>query len=143
MYKKEKKNTNNNVTCNFIDSPQIAQVYVPGARIPPSHFPDIANIRYYENQRTNLPSVEPPPAHRPLSNNSAGSICAVPPTISGAIGGIISNVTPATYQSLSQPMSHVNFMERERELRERELRERELLLGHERSAIQILGKFVC
>lgn len=51
-----------NLLLLFIDSPQVAQVYVHGTRIPHPHFPD---ARFYENPRATLQSTnEPPPAHR-------------------------------------------------------------------------------
>lgn len=49
----------------FTDSPQVAQVYVPGTRFPHPHYPE-AGARYYDNPRSSLGS-EPPPAHRPAN----------------------------------------------------------------------------
>lgn len=49
-----------------IDSPQVAQVYLPGTRFPAHpHYPE-AGARYYDNPRSSLGS-EPPPAHRPAN----------------------------------------------------------------------------
>lgn len=46
----------------FSDSPQVAQVYVHGTRIPHPHYSD---ARFYETVRAVIPiSAEPPPAHR-------------------------------------------------------------------------------
>lgn len=79
------------------DSPQVAQVYVPGTRIPHPHYPD---ARYYESARVAIPTPEPPPAHRnPLS--------ATPPT-----GYVAANELPSHL--------HSKAMEREREQREKE-----------------------
>lgn len=56
------------------DSPQMAQVYVHNARIPPAHFSDMATRAsgYYDSGGIQL---EPPPAHRPAASISV----VVPP----------------------------------------------------------------
>lgn len=56
------------------DSPQMAQVYVHNARIPPAHFSDMATraTGYYDSGGIQL---EPPPAHRPAASISV----VVPP----------------------------------------------------------------
>lgn len=60
----------------FVDSPQVAQVYVPGTRFPHPHYPE-AGARYYDNPRSSLGS-EPPPAHRPPAS-LAGLAGVAPP----------------------------------------------------------------
>lgn len=85
------------------ESPQVAQVYVPGTRIPHPHYPD---ARFYESARGPIPTPEPPPAHRnPMT----------PPTNYVAANEISTHL-------------HPKAMERERERgreREREQRENE------------------
>lgn len=107
------------------DSPQVAQVYVPGTRIPHSHYPEV-NARYYESARVAIPTPEPPPAHRnPLS--------ATPPAnfvpANDRSGKKKETSFTTLYFSLSNWFSYPLFIlvlqrERERE-REREQRERE------------------
>lgn len=63
------------------DSPQMAQVYVHNARIPPAHFGDLASRGgYYESGGLQL---EPPPAHRPAASISV----VVPPPMSNVSAG--------------------------------------------------------
>lgn len=56
------------IKLSFSDSPQVAQVYVPGTRIPHPHYPE-TGARYYDSSRQ-MPA-EPPPAHRPSSASGA------------------------------------------------------------------------
>lgn len=95
----------------FADSPQVAQVYVHGSRIPHPHYPDVGS-RFYENARAQIqPTSEPPPAHRnPIS---APSPVAAYASVS---------VQPPPANELPSHM-HSKLLERERE--QRELRERE------------------
>ncbi|KAL5280132.1 hypothetical protein ACFFRR_004235 [Megaselia abdita] len=87
------------------DSPQVAQIYLHGARIPHSNFGEFYDIR-------GLPIAEPPPAHMPLP---AQPTYAPPQSSPGA------------------PLAHLNLREqREREERERERLERERLEREER-----------
>lgn len=89
------------------DSPQVAQVYVHGTRIPHPHFPD---ARFYETTRPTIPAVtEPPPAHR----NS------------------INAPSPGAYSAVSIPLaanelpSHMHSKIIEREIEQQRERERE------------------
>lgn len=109
---------NNKIYINFnhkysqkkkIDSPQVAQVYMHGTRLPHTHFPD---ARFFESSRASIPPAsEPPPAHR----NS------------------INTPSPGAYSTVNLPLAvnelpshmHSKILEREREQREREQRERE------------------
>lgn len=59
----------------LLDSPQVAQVYVPGTRFPHPHYPE-AGARYYDNPRASLGGAEPPPAHRPANLAAAGAASA-------------------------------------------------------------------
>lgn len=103
----------------FIDSPQMAQVYVHNARIPHAHFSEMATRGgYYESAGIQL---EPPPAHR------AASISVVvppPPTVASGSpyisgGATVSvQVQPGSHPGLHP--SQAKLLERDREQRERE-----------------------
>lgn len=90
------------------DSPQVAQVYVHGTRIPHPHYPDVGP-RFFENARASIqPTSEPPPAHRNPIN--APSPVAAYASVS---------VQPPPANELPSHM-HSKLLEREREQRERE-----------------------
>jgi len=65
----------------FIDSPQMAQVYVHNARIPPAHFSEIASRGLYDSGGLQL---EPPPAHRPTASISVVVPQQMPPVSTGS-----------------------------------------------------------
>lgn len=88
------------------ESPQVAQVYVPGTRIPHPHYPD---ARFYESARGG-PIPTPPPAHRnPMT----------PPT-----NYVPANEIPSHLHSKAIERERERERERGRE-REREQREKE------------------
>ncbi|XP_059616724.1 protein split ends isoform X2 [Phlebotomus argentipes] len=100
------------------DSPQVAQVYVSGTRIPHPHYPDAGARSYYESAAARPLPAEPPPAHRP-SSHSVVAPMSHPPTNYGAPS------VPTTPTNLSHMYSqHPKTLEREREQRERD-KERE------------------
>lgn len=106
---------------SFIDSPQVAQIYLHGSRIPHANFGEFYDIR-------GMPIAEPPPAHMPLPTQPT---YAPPQSSPGA------------------PLAHLNLREqREREERERERLERERLEREERELrereqerMAIVGKY--
>lgn len=107
--------------CRFFasDSPQVAQVYVHGNRIPHPHFPD---ARYFDAGGRPLPSVagssvvDPPPAHRVHGPPSA-SYVAVPPSA----GALVQVPQIGQASSIGMPPTPHNIhakavIDREREL---------------------------
>jgi len=106
----------------LVDSPQVAQVYVHGTRIPHPHYSD-AGVRYFDTTNRPLPA-EPPPAHRPLS--------AVPtlPSAAEYNGPQSSTAAPLPPQPTNLVHVHSKVLEREREQRDREKdRERNSIPG--------------
>lgn len=101
----------------LIDSPQVAQGFVHGTRIPHPHFPDV-NTGYYDSGRSSIPpTAEPPPAHR--------SIVGVAQNSSYAPLNI-----PSSSNVLTSAHMHPKLIIREHHLREmRKQQERE---QHER-----------
>lgn len=91
-----------------LESPQVAQIYVPGTRIPHPHYPD---ARFYESARGGpILTSEPPPAHRnPMT----------PPT-----NYVATNEMPTHLHSKAMDRERERERERGRE-REREQREKE------------------
>lgn len=109
----------------FIDSPQVAQVYVHKSRIPHPQYPD-ASARYYEQVPVRPPLLaEPPPAHHrsqalAVSYPQQQSSPALPTNLTSHI----------QLQQQQQQHQQQQIHEKEREQREREqqqlrIRERE------------------
>lgn len=116
----------------FLDSPQVAQVYVHNTRIPHPHYPEVTN-RFYETVRQ-LPS-EPPPAHRSAALHSV--VAPQPGSVGGGAVYASQLASPTNLSHLHTKilerdptnLSHVHpkilEREREREQREREIREQQ------------------
>lgn len=106
---------------SITDSPQVAQIYVHGTRIPHGNFSEYYDMR-------GMPIAEPPPAHMPLPTQP--NVYAPPQSSPGA------------------PLAHLNLREqREREEREqrerieRDIRERELREREQQERMALAGKF--
>lgn len=103
-----------------LDSPQVAQVYVPGTRFPHPHYPE-AGARYYDNNQRPL-TAEPPPAHRPHNPNPVGVAAAAQ-----NLGMVAPAGLPHIYAPYQKPIERASVeAHREQQQRDREREPRTL-----------------
>lgn len=133
-----------------LDSPQVAQLYVHGSRIPHPHYPDVGGSRFFDGAGVPRPIppaasgtvVEPPPAHRihgPPSATYGGPPSQAPSLIPPG-GNIVVIQQPTQQQIVIPPTTptvvlppHVLVakpMDREREQREQRDKDRSSIPGN-------------